>query len=468
MKLLKLFHLRSKESLTIRSALLAALVLMALFLCVPNFAATDKLEEEKQLSMLQAMDIIDSNLGADYLQANLSESEFEEMLDHMMIVSGRKKKTDLNEAMTVLESITLKKALVRIIDSIELKNSPQDAVKTIVNYREKGIKLGLIKSNEILEQPLTVARAVDLFWQFYNIPKYENPYQDERSQWDNFYTESLLSVGKQGKLDGVFKSQDAIDWVRWRWIEPLTGRQIIANRSKFKELTHSIDLNQLKQDIDFSRLGIGAYQLIIEIKTEGTIEPLLNQIYTVQKNEDQECTDMEARAELNMKYLNISQGPGGTGGHRGTYAIDLSGIDTGRDAFYAPFDGIITKIYSYNHQQNFVWLQSQNKIRYADGTYDYVTVMTGHDNDISDLHVGDYIKKGSHYYSEGDSGRAWGNHIHLEVARGKTTDRGWCQNDQGIWHIENMISPETVFYIPETTTIINSKNLDWQREGVKE
>ncbi len=88
--------------------------------------------------------------------------------------------------------------------------------------------------------------------------------------------------------------------------------------------------------------------------------------------------------------------------------------------------------------------------------------MTGHDDDISDLYVGKKIKKGERYYREGSSGMATGNHIHLEAARGKTTAAGWVENEYGRWHIENHVPPDSVFYLPETTTVINQMDLSFE------
>ena len=100
------------------------------------------------------------------------------------------------------------------------------------------------------------------------------------------------------------------------------------------------------------------------------------------------------KAVLMMDYLNITQGSGGEFSHKGDKAIDLAGKDGGIDPLKAPFTGTIKRIYE---PSNGVWLESNEKVLYADGTIDYMTVLTLHDDDISNLKVGDVIKQGEIY-----------------------------------------------------------------------
>ena len=88
------------------------------------------------------------------------------------------------------------------------------------------------------------------------------------------------------------------------------------------------------------------------------------------------------KAVLMMDYLNVTQRGENDYTHKGDKAIDLAGKDIGKDPLKAPFTGTIKKIYA---SDNAVWLESNNKVLYADGTIDYMTVLTLHDNDISNL-----------------------------------------------------------------------------------
>ena len=97
------------------------------------------------------------------------------------------------------------------------------------------------------------------------------------------------------------------------------------------------------------------------------------------------------KAVLNIDVLNISQGADGSFSHKGDKAIDIVGVKN----FRAPFTGTIKKILSNDNE---VWLESNEKVLYADGTIDYMTILTLHDNDISNLYVYEQDKEISGYY----------------------------------------------------------------------
>ena len=92
-----------------------------------------------------------------------------------------------------------------------------------------------------------------------------------------------------------------------------------------------------------------------------------------------------------MEYLNISQGVNNSISHQERLAIDIRGKDTGIDAFPAPFTGTVKKTYGSDHV---VWFESNEPVRFADGSIDYMTIMCMRDNDISDLWVGKVIAQG--------------------------------------------------------------------------
>lgn len=139
------------------------------------------------------------------------------------------------------------------------------------------------------------------------------------------------------------------------------------------------------------------------------------------------------KAVFGMDYLNITQGMNGSFSHKGVLAFDLAGKDTGIDNFRAPFTGTIKRIY----QGYCVWLESNAPVKYADGTEDYMTILTMHDNNTSDLRVGQVIKQGQVYFQEGTAGYATGNHVHMAVGRGKFSGTGWYKNTQGNWCVNN-------------------------------
>ena len=143
--------------------------------------------------------------------------------------------------------------------------------------------------------------------------------------------------------------------------------------------------------------------------------------------------------------------------HRDSLAIDCAGEDRGIDNVHAPFTGIIKKKWANG---NTVWLESTQIVLFADGTKDYATCAFTHDNFVGDLSVGQIIKQGQVFYQEGTAGNSTGNHIHLEVARGKFTGSGWHTNSVDGWVLNNQIEPWKAFWL-DNVKIINGHNYKW-------
>lgn len=159
-------------------------------------------------------------------------------------------------------------------------------------------------------------------------------------------------------------------------------------------------------------------------------------------------------------YMRITQGYM-TGTHSDSYAIDEAGRDTSISSMRAPFTGVVKKIYTAD--ANEVWLESVDKVKYPDGTEDYMTILFCHDNDVSDLFIGKVINKGTEFYQEGTKGNAFGNHCHIECARGKFTGTGWHKNKSGYWSINNGKKPEECLWIDDSITIINNKGYEFKK-----
>lgn len=159
-----------------------------------------------------------------------------------------------------------------------------------------------------------------------------------------------------------------------------------------------------------------------------------------------------------MKALTVSQGVYSNLSHRGVKALDLTGTDHGCDSVYAPFTGVIRGIYGSDHM---VYFESLNPVVYADGTVDYMTIVFMHDNDISDLYVGQTIKQGEKFYSEGDAGNAYGNHIHIECGKGKYTGSGGFKNSYGFWCVNDHVMPYDALFLSKDTTVKNDYGYAW-------
>ena len=170
------------------------------------------------------------------------------------------------------------------------------------------------------------------------------------------------------------------------------------------------------------------------------------------------------KAILMVDDLNVSQNSGGYFSHQGDKAIDISGKDTSIDSLKAPFTGIIKRI---NSNVNAVWLESVGKVKYADRTVDYMTVLTIHDDDISNLSVGKDIEQGDVYYQEGTKGDVTGNHIHLSVCRGKFTGNGWNENEFGNWVSNNQYDVHKALYLLDDINIVNDGGYDWVKTNIQ-
>ena len=163
------------------------------------------------------------------------------------------------------------------------------------------------------------------------------------------------------------------------------------------------------------------------------------------------------KAVFGMETLNVTQGMNNSFSHKGTLAIDIAGKDSGIESIKAPFTGVIKRIY----KGYVVWLESTNKVKYADGTEDYMTVMLMHDNDTTDLKVGQTIKQGQIFYQEGTTGYATGNHIHLACGKGKYTGNGWYENSNGNWCINNQYDVTKALFILDSCKIKNAGGYNW-------
>lgn len=159
-------------------------------------------------------------------------------------------------------------------------------------------------------------------------------------------------------------------------------------------------------------------------------------------------------------YMRITQGYN-QGTHKDSFAIDNAGKDSGISDIYAPYTGIIKKIYKTD--ANEVWLESSNKVEYADGTVDYLTMMFAHANNVDNLFVGKLIKKGEAFYKEGTKGNASGNHCHIECGRGKFSSSGWHKNNSGYWSIDNGIKPESCLWIDDSIKILDSNSYNFKK-----
>lgn len=165
------------------------------------------------------------------------------------------------------------------------------------------------------------------------------------------------------------------------------------------------------------------------------------------------------KAIFPLNYMYQTQGVNGDFSHQGSLAIDY-GHRGAKEKIRAPFTGIIRKISPNNG--NCVWLESVDKVLWANGIIDYVTMLFMHDDDVSDLHVGQVIKQGEYFYAQGTAGWATGIHVHIEIGKGKFHGLGWFTNNQGRFMINDAVHPVDVLFLTEDIDIVNNGGYNWR------
>ena len=160
-----------------------------------------------------------------------------------------------------------------------------------------------------------------------------------------------------------------------------------------------------------------------------------------------------------LKNVRETQGVNGSYSHKDTFAIDDGGKDSGICSAYAPCDCKIIRISSQGNG-NIVYFESLNKVKLANGQVDYINFRMIHDNNISDLKVGQVFKQFDKCYDEGTSGKATGNHIHLQVAKGKYT--GINLGSGGSYRLNNEMHPKDVFCMLKGYNTILKSSYSWK------
>ena len=169
------------------------------------------------------------------------------------------------------------------------------------------------------------------------------------------------------------------------------------------------------------------------------------------------------KALLPLKYVTISTGMDELS-HIGKPAIDFAWPNEEMKKIYAPFDGIVKKIYE---PTNSIFLESKEPVLWANGTYDYVVVFLGHLLDISNIWVGKKLSQNEYITKMGDKGGgSTGPHLHLEVGSGKFYGDGWYQDpDTGKWRINNGVEPPSVLMLSNDTVLGEDTRYNWIRES---
>lgn len=134
-----------------------------------------------------------------------------------------------------------------------------------------------------------------------------------------------------------------------------------------------------------------------------------------------------------LEYLHVSQGE-----HQ-QYAIDFLGWNALGRVYncpcYAPFSGSV--VYTGNDHNMIYW--STSEVRFVDGTLDYATVLVAH-SETAPLSVGTNFVQGQLWYHTGNYGASTGDHLHMEVARGRVLWDSTGMHLNNPYHLYNMMA----------------------------
>lgn len=167
------------------------------------------------------------------------------------------------------------------------------------------------------------------------------------------------------------------------------------------------------------------------------------------------------RAYWPMNNLKLSQGYGEkSSSHKYSYAIDLCGKDSGAETIFAPFDCKVTKLYQPKDTKKHspeVWLTSTKKVLCANGYYGYLTISLTHASEIMKMKLGQTFKQFDFVCKEDKLGGASGNHIHLELSKGKKA--GWDSNiikKYKAYVNVNKVKPEEYLFVRESAKVLKN------------
>lgn len=169
-----------------------------------------------------------------------------------------------------------------------------------------------------------------------------------------------------------------------------------------------------------------------------------------------------------MPYLYMTQDEGGDYSHTGTYNIDFVGYNGSSTIAMAPLYAPCTmKVISYHPGQtggNAVIFESVNKVHFADGTLDYMTLMFMHCNAPPYTSVGQVVRQGQLCYRTGSYGYVTGDHVHSCLGQGQGGT--FVQRPSGNYDLSNRIHYWNGVYVNDTT-IVQGYNHDWKEWNIE-
>ena len=121
-----------------------------------------------------------------------------------------------------------------------------------------------------------------------------------------------------------------------------------------------------------------------------------------------------------LEYMYLTQGEN-TGNHTGnsSLAMDFQGWGSSGRIYNCPYYSPISLQCVYLDGTSGVYFESLNMVNFIDGTVDYLSIAFAHDDNWQSNYVGKTFNQGDLIGHTGTSGVATGDHVHIQIARGK-------------------------------------------------
>ena len=163
-----------------------------------------------------------------------------------------------------------------------------------------------------------------------------------------------------------------------------------------------------------------------------------------------------------LEYMNISQGENTGPSHYNVYNMDFLGWGAnGRVEtcpLYAPCTLKVVALWDYNNSHT-VTFESIDKVHFADGSLDYLTIAFTHALNPPYHTIDEVIHQGNIIYYTGTYGEASGDHVHMTCGKGHYI--GYTQRTGGHYDLTNREHLYNALYINDTI-IIDDHNYDWK------
>jgi hypothetical protein len=166
-----------------------------------------------------------------------------------------------------------------------------------------------------------------------------------------------------------------------------------------------------------------------------------------------------------FEYLYMSQDEGGDYSHQNTYNLDFIGWGENGRILKCPFYAPVTLkcVAIWDATSNNRVYESTQKVHFADGTIDYLTISFAHD-DTPTHGIGDVIPQGQLLGHTGTAGNVTGDHTHTCCGKGRY--EGYTQRQGGHYDLTNRCHYWDATFVNDTI-IVEGYNHNWLTYGGK-